>query len=106
MANKILKGDMVILLSGDDKGKKGKVLAVFPKESKVLVEGINVVKRHTKADQKNPKGRIVEKPLPVFLSKVKLLSGDTPVKLAFTRNKEGRLQRVNKKTGKEITVAK
>jgi len=71
-----------------------------------LVEGINVVKRLTKADQKNPKGRIVEKPLPVFLSKVKLLSGDTPVKVAFTRNKEGRLQRVNKKTGKEITVAK
>ncbi len=52
MANKILKGDTVILLSGDDKGKKGKVLAVFPKDSKVLVEGINVVKRHTKADQK------------------------------------------------------
>lgn len=106
MANKIIKGDIVILLSGDDKGKKGKVLAVFPKESKVLVEGINVVKRHTKADQKNPKGRIVEKSLPVFLSKVKLVSGDTPVKVSFKRDKDGRLQRVNKKTGKEITVTK
>jgi large subunit ribosomal protein L24 len=57
----VRKGDTVVVLTGKDKGKEGKVLAAFPKKSKVTVEGVNEVKRHTKPSQSNPQGGIVTK---------------------------------------------
>lgn len=69
MAARIRKGDEVIVISGDDKGKKGKVLAVFAEEGKVVVEGINVKKRHRKATQQS-EGAIISKEAPLFASKV------------------------------------
>jgi large subunit ribosomal protein L24 len=70
MAAKIKKGDNVILLAGKDKGRTGTVLAVFPKDERVLVEGLNIVKRHTKASQSDPQGGIKTKEAPVHLSNV------------------------------------
>ncbi|MHB8286798.1 MAG: 50S ribosomal protein L24 [Caulobacteraceae bacterium] len=70
MAAKIKKGDNVILLAGKDKGRTGVVLAVFPKDERVLVEGLNIVKRHTKASQSDPQGGIKTKEAPVHLSNV------------------------------------
>jgi large subunit ribosomal protein L24 len=67
---KIKKGDTVKILSGDDKGKKGKVLGVFPKLNKVLVEGINVVKRHERPRKQGSKGQVVDKAMPLNVSKV------------------------------------
>jgi large subunit ribosomal protein L24 len=70
MAAKIKKGDQVILLTGKDKGRTGAVLSVFPKDERVLVEGLNMVKRHTKASQSDPSGGIKTKEAPVHLSNV------------------------------------
>lgn len=70
---KIRKNDNVIVVAGNDKGKKGKVLKVFPSVSKVIIEGINLRKRHTKANQKNPQGGIIEKEAPINVSNVMLL---------------------------------
>jgi large subunit ribosomal protein L24 len=70
---KIRKNDNVVVVAGNDKGKKGKVLKVFPSVSKVIIEGINLRKRHTKANQKNPQGGIIEKEAPINVSNVMLL---------------------------------
>ncbi|MBS4034166.1 MAG: 50S ribosomal protein L24 [Ignavibacterium sp.] len=70
---KIRKNDTVMVISGNDKGKTGKVLKVFPKDSKVIVEGINIRKRHTKPTQRNPQGGILEKEAPINASNVMIL---------------------------------
>lgn len=72
MSNNIKKNDTVILLSGKDKGRKGKVINVLPKEEKVLVEKINVVKKHQRPTR-DFQGGIIEKPLPVPRSRVMLV---------------------------------
>jgi large subunit ribosomal protein L24 len=70
MAAKVKKGDDVIVLAGRDKGRKGKVLRVFPAENRLLVAGINVVQRHTRPSQTNPQGGIVNKEAPIHVSNV------------------------------------
>ena len=70
---KIRKNDMVMVISGNDRGKTGKVLKVFPKKYRVIVEGINLRKRHTKPNQKNPQGGILEKEASVHASNVMIL---------------------------------
>jgi len=74
---KIRKNDSVMVISGNDRGKTGKVLKVFPKNSKVIIEGINLRKRHTKPSQKNPQGGIIEKEAPIHASNVMLLDPKT-----------------------------
>lgn len=69
---RIVKGDKVIILSGNNKGKTGEVLQVIPAKSRVLVKGINMVKKHTRPTQKNPQGGIVEKEAPIHISNVVL----------------------------------
>ncbi len=69
---KIKKGDLVKILSGDDKGKTAKVLKAFPALNKVLVEGINTIKRHQRPTREGQKGQIVERPMPVNVSNVAL----------------------------------
>ncbi|MCI1735866.1 MAG: 50S ribosomal protein L24 [Bacilli bacterium] len=73
---KIKTGDTVVVISGDDKGKTGKVLKVFPKDHKVMVEGINVNKKHVKPTQANPKGSIVDKAMPIDISNVAFATKD------------------------------
>jgi large subunit ribosomal protein L24 len=68
----IRKGDLVVVLSGKDKGKRGKVLRVYPKERDIIVEGANFVKRHSRPTQSNPKGGIMEKESPISVAKVGL----------------------------------
>jgi large subunit ribosomal protein L24 len=70
---KIRKNDMVMVVAGNDRGKTGKVLKVFPKKLRVIVEGINLRKRHTKPNQKNPQGGILEKEAPIHASNVMIL---------------------------------
>ncbi len=67
---KIKKGDSVKILSGDDKGKTAKVLRAFPAVNKVLVEGINTVKRHQRPTREGQKGQVIEKPMPIHVSNV------------------------------------
>ena len=70
---KIHKNDNVIVIAGNDKGKTGKILKVFPKESRVIIEGVNIRKRHSKPTQNNPQGGIMEKEAPIHISNVMLL---------------------------------
>lgn len=74
---KIRKSDNVMVISGNDNGKTGKVLKVYPKVSRVIVEGINLRKRHTKPNQKNPQGGILEKEAPIHVSNVMLIDSKT-----------------------------
>jgi large subunit ribosomal protein L24 len=79
---KIKKNDNIIVITGKDKGKKGKVLRALPSEDKVIVEGVNVLKRHKKANSKDKKGEIVDVFSPIHVSNVKLdkTSAKTPAK--------------------------
>jgi large subunit ribosomal protein L24 len=70
---KIKKNDMVMVISGNDRGKTGKVLKVFPKNNRVIIEGINIRKRHTKPSQKSPQGGILEKEASINASNVMML---------------------------------
>ncbi len=67
---KVRKNDTVIVISGNSRGKTGKVLKTFPDKSRVIVEGVNIVKRHTKPSQKNPQGGIVQKEASIHVSNV------------------------------------
>jgi large subunit ribosomal protein L24 len=96
---RIRKNDNVIVISGNDKGKTGKVLKVFPKENRVIVEGINLRKRHTKPNQKNPQGGILEKEAPIHASNVMLLDPKTGEKTRI-----GSKIILDEKTGKKKTA--
>lgn len=70
---KIKVGDEVVVLSGKDKGKRGKVVQVIPKEGKVVVEGVNIVKRHIRPTRRGQESGIVEREAPIYISKVMLI---------------------------------
>lgn len=103
MSSKLKKGDLVEVIAGKDKGKQGKILSLITKTSRVIVEGVNRVKRHTKPSQKNPQGGIIEKSAAIHWSNVLLVDPKT--------NKGGRIKivakgdkktRVFKRTGSEL----
>ena len=71
MAARIKKGDQVVVLAGKYRGRSGRVLRVYPKKDRVVVEGVNMIKRHTRPTQRNPKGGIVQKEAPIHISNVK-----------------------------------
>lgn len=96
---KIKKDDMVIVIAGKDKDKTGKVLSV--KDGKVIVEGVNVVKKHTKPNQMNQNGGIVEKEAAIDVSNVMLLVDGKATRVGF-EVKDGKKVRVAKTTGKVI----
>ena len=96
---KIKKDDMVIVIAGKDKDKTGKVLSV--KEGKVIIEGVNVVKKHTKPNQMNQNGGIVEKEAAIDVSNVMLLVDGKATRVGF-EVKDGKKVRVAKATGKVI----
>ncbi len=74
---KVKKNDNVIVIAGNNNGKKGKVLKVFPKKNRIIVEGVNIRKRHTKPNQQYPNGGIIEKELPIDASNVMLVDPKT-----------------------------
>jgi large subunit ribosomal protein L24 len=101
---RIKKGDTVMVRAGKYKGKIGKVLQVHPKENKVTVEGVNVVKRHNKPTQARPQGGIQELTKPIWASKVGLLDNiaKKPSRVGFKTDAKGVKIRVLKSSGKEI----
>ena len=102
-AAKIKKGDNVVVLSGKDKGRTGTVLQVMPKDSKVVVDGINVAARHRKPSQVNPQGGIDRRPAPMHISKVAIATADgKPTRVRFETGKDGKKLRVAVKTGETI----
>ena len=95
---KLLKGDNVVVITGRDKGKVGKITAVLPAANKVVVEGINVVKRHTKPSNKVPRGGILDITKGIDVSKVMVLDPDTgkPARVGYELNKAGKKERIFK----------
>ena len=105
MANmKIKKGDTVVVLSGKDKGKKGKVLTVMPKDGKVIVEKVNVISRHQKPRKQGEEGGIIKREAPIYACKVMRVCPkcDKPTRPAHKTLADGKKVRVCKKCGAEI----
>jgi large subunit ribosomal protein L24 len=101
-AQKIKKGDKVVILSGKDKGRTGEVVKAMPKDGKVIVSGINVHARHRKASQTNPQGGIDRKEAPLHVSKVAIATADgKPSRVRF-EVRDGKKVRVAAKTGELI----
>ena len=100
---KIKKGDKVIVISGKDRGTTGTVLRAIPAESKVIVEGVNIMKRHRRPTAKNRQGQIVEKPMPIHISNVAIADKDSkPSRIKIVRNENGARERVATKSGNTI----
>lgn len=100
---KIKKDDQVIVITGKDKGKKGKVVKVITEGDKVLISGINVAKKHVKPSQFFPQGGIVSKELPIHISNVQLLDPktDMPTRVGYKKLADGKKVRIARKS-KEI----
>lgn len=100
----VKKDDKVVVLSGKDKGKEGKVLSADPKNGKVIVEGVNVAKRHMKARKAGEESGIVKKETPIYASKVMRICPkcDKPTREAHQILKDGTKVRVCKKCGEQI----
>jgi large subunit ribosomal protein L24 len=100
---KIRKGDRVVVITGRDKGKTGEVLRVLPKESRVLVQGVNVVKRHQRPSQMNP-GGIVEKETSIHISNVAHIDPktDRPTRVGIRVDEGGRKLRVARRSNETI----
>jgi len=103
---RIKKGDTVQVIAGKDKGQQGKVIQAYPENDRVLVEGVNRIKRHTKSDPSDTRvktGGIITQEAPIHVSNVVLLDSDgKPTKVGIRRNDEGKNVRVAKRTGKDI----
>ena len=99
--SKIKKGDLVKVIAGKDKDKEGKVLSVDTKNHKVLVEGINMVQKHTKPSYQNQQGGIVEKEAPIDISNVMLLADGKTTRVGFKMDGDKKV-RFAKKTGEVI----
>ena len=103
MAAKIKKGDRVVLLAGRDKGRQGEVLRVFPTENRLVVQGLNLVKRHTRPSQADPQGGIKTKEAPLHISNVAFVDPQNggPTRIGFRMEGDKKV-RFAKKSGEVI----
>jgi large subunit ribosomal protein L24 len=101
---RLKRDDNVVVLSGKHKGKTGKVVATHPKDNKVTVEGINIIKKAIKPTRTNPQGGIIEVTKPIWVSKVALIepTRKKPSRVGYKVGKDGKKVRVYKRTGKEV----
>ena len=108
MAARLRKGDTVIVIAGADKNKKGKVAKVIAETNRVVVEGVNLIKRHTRPTPKNPSGGILEREAPIHASNVMLFDEKTGkgTRVRFKTDDKGNKIRVAVKSGNDIAVAK
>ena len=103
---KVKKGDQVLILAGKDKGAKGRVIAAYPQDQKVLVEGVGRVKKHTRVSQTQrgaQSGGIVTQEARIHVSNVMVIdSEDKPTRVGHRKDEEGRSIRVARRTGKDL----
>ena len=100
---KIIKGDTVKVISGTDFGKSGRVIKVYPDRERVIVEGVNLVKKHARPTQENPQGGIIEKESTIHISNVKLIVGNKESKVGYKILKDGKKVRIAKINGNTIS---
>lgn len=100
----VKKGDMVFVNSGEYKGKQGKVLEVLVEKERAIVEGINMVSKHTKPNAKHPQGGIIKKEAPIHISNLMLVdpTNGKPTRIGRRMSEKGKLVRYAKKSGEEI----
>ncbi len=100
----IKKGDLVKVISGESRGQEGKVLEVIVKKDRAIIEGVNMIKKHTKPNSMNPEGGIVEQEAPIHISNLMLIDPATKKATRIGRklNDKGKLVRYSKKSGEEI----
>ena len=101
---KITKGDTVYVLSGEDRGRQGRVLEVLPKKGRAIVEGINIVSKSAKPSAKHPQGGIIKMEAPLHISNLSLLDPKSgkPTRVGFRKDEKGNTVRYSKKSGEEI----
>ena len=100
----IKKGDTVYVNAGDDKGKTGRVLEVFPSKSRAIVEGVNIITKATKPSAKHPQGGLVKMEAPIHVSNINPLDPKSgkPTRIGRRKNDSGRTVRFSKRSGEEI----
>ena len=100
----IKKGDTVILIAGESKGQKGRILEVDREKERAIVEGINMVSKHTKPNAKAPQGGIIKKEAPVHISNLMLIdpASGKPTRIGKRLNDKNKVVRYSKKSGEEI----
>ncbi|MFH0841004.1 MAG: 50S ribosomal protein L24 [Bacteroidota bacterium] len=100
----IKKGDTVMVISGESRGQKGRVLSVDRTKDKAFVEGVNMVSKHTKPNSKAPQGGIIKKEAPIHLSNLMLIdpASGKPTRVGKRLNEKNKLVRYSKKSGEEI----
>ena len=99
---KIVKGDIVKVISGTDLGKTGRVIKTYPRVDRVIVEGINIVKKHARPTQENPQGCIIEKESKIHISNIKLVVGNKETKVGYKILNDGKKVRFSKNNGNVI----
>jgi large subunit ribosomal protein L24 len=99
----LAKGDVVQVMSGDDKGKRGRVLRVYPKTGRIVIEGVNIVKRHRRATA-TTEGGIIERPNPIHHSKAMLIDpkSGAPTRVRRQKSKDGTTERIAVRSGQSI----
>jgi large subunit ribosomal protein L24 len=101
---KIRKGDKVRVLSGKDRGQEGEIMFAFPAEDKVIVEGVNMMKKHQKPQQQNQPGGIIDIDMPMHVSNVAILSptDGKPTRIGYRLTPEGKKVRICRRTGADL----
>ena len=99
---KIRKGDTVQIISGNETGKSGRVIKVFPIKDKIIVEGLNMVKKHARPTNENPQGGIMEKEAAIHISNVMYIAGQKPTRIGYKTLEDGRKVKYAKTTGEVI----
>ena len=99
---KLKKGDTVVVIAGKDKGVEGEVIQVMPRDNKVIVNGVNTAKKHSKPSRGNQQGGIIDRDMPVDVSNVMLVHKGKPTRVGYKVNADGTKVRVAKSTGEVI----
>lgn len=100
----VKKDDTVFVITGKDKGKKGRIIAAYPRQNRVLVEGVNMMKKHSKPSQQNPQGGIIEQEAPIHVSNVMLIDPKSgkPTRVGYKVLDNGNKVRIAKASGEVI----
>ena len=99
----VKKGDTVLVLSGNDKGKQGKVMSVDPEKNRAIVEGVRIISKHTRPNAEHPQGGIIKQEAPIHISNLMVIGNDgKPTRIGRKKDENGKSVRYSKKTGEII----